>query len=176
MRALTIEQIGGFALVAMLVLGVFAAPTALADNDDELEVEFKFGLSGDEEVPAVTTDAFGLAEVELKVKGDAVTLKVEVEVCDIERVTQSHIHASAPRGENAGVVLFLFGRVSDAEAPSFEDCTRLMKNEWTKAELEASLVGGFSVQQLIDAIVSGNAYINVHTVANPPGEIRGQIE
>jgi hypothetical protein len=28
---------------------------------------------------------------------------------------------------------------------------------------------------LIDAIESGNAYVNVHTVAHPPGEIRGQL-
>ena len=29
---------------------------------------------------------------------------------------------------------------------------------------------------LVDAIESGQAYVNVHTEANPPGEIRGTID
>ena len=29
---------------------------------------------------------------------------------------------------------------------------------------------------LVDAIEGGQAYVNVHTEANPPGEVRGTIE
>lgn len=32
-----------------------------------------------------------------------------------------------------------------------------------------------SLEEVFNAIRSGNAYTNVHTVANPGGEIRGQI-
>jgi len=43
----------------------------------------------------------------------------------------------------------------------------------------ANIVGpmlGSSMADLIDAITAGNTYVNVHTVVNPGGEIRGQIE
>ena len=29
---------------------------------------------------------------------------------------------------------------------------------------------------LVDAIEGGQAYVNVHTEANPPGEVRGTVE
>ena len=35
---------------------------------------------------------------------------------------------------------------------------------------------GQNMTDLVDAIESGQAYVNVHTEANPPGEIRGTID
>jgi len=40
----------------------------------------------------------------------------------------------------------------------------------------ANLPVGVTVASLKTLILSGNAYINVHTTANPAGEIRGQIK
>jgi hypothetical protein len=43
---------------------------------------------------------------------------------------------------------------------------------------EADLVGplaGQPLSALVEAIRSGNAYVNVHTVDHPAGEIRGQL-
>ncbi len=33
-----------------------------------------------------------------------------------------------------------------------------------------------TINDLLDEMQRGNTYVNVHTVANPGGEIRGQIE
>ena len=158
-------------VVAALIGLVTAAVPVTADNDDELEVEFKISLIGADEVPAVETNSFGMAEVEIKVKNGVTTIKFEVEVCNIEAVAQAHIHASAPAGVNAPPRIFLFGNIADpALRPSFEDCTRL-----NKATLTDPTPIGMSLEALIDAIVSGNAYVNVHTTAHPGGEIRGQL-
>ena len=32
-----------------------------------------------------------------------------------------------------------------------------------------------TMADLLDAIMDGEAYVNVHTVANPGGEVRGQL-
>jgi hypothetical protein len=35
--------------------------------------------------------------------------------------------------------------------------------------------GILNIDDAIQAIVGGNAYVNIHTTANPGGEIRGQL-
>jgi len=159
--------------VALVFAAVLAAGPAAAQDDDELEVEYKISLTGDAERPnPVDTDATGTAEVELKVKGGEVKwLKVEVEVCDIVGAVAAHIHASAGPDAAAGVVLWLYG---PGPAVSADDCTRLMKMMWTGAELGDDLVNT-DVDGFVEALTTGQAYINVHTQANPGGEIRGQI-
>lgn len=76
----------------------------------------------------------------------------------------------APAGQNGPVVAFLFG------GPPIEEQFNGILAEDTITE--ADLVGPLEGQPfgaLLDAIEAGNTYVNVHTTANPGGEIRGQI-
>jgi hypothetical protein len=50
----------------------------------------------------------------------------------------------------------------------------LVQGTATVADLVGPLMG-MSLDKLVDEILNGNAYVNVHTVQNRPGEIRGQI-
>jgi hypothetical protein len=44
-----------------------------------------------------------------------------------------------------------------------------------QATVDASLVNGISYDELLNAMRTGNAYVNVHTAQFPSGEMRGQI-
>jgi hypothetical protein len=41
--------------------------------------------------------------------------------------------------------------------------------------LAANLPAGVTLESLKTLLASGNAYVDVHTTANPAGELRGQI-
>lgn len=141
---------------------------------------FDAGLSGDEEVPVRVTGASGLATFKLDKDGEALRFRLRVE--DIENVVQAHIHIG-PAGENGPIAVFLYGLVPPDGGPV--DGT-LSRGEITSADLIGPLAG-MTLGDLIDAMASGNAYVNVHTndgvdPANtgpgdfPGGEIRGQID
>ena len=96
-------------------------------------------------------------------------LQFRLELNNIRRVTQAHIHLGRP-GQNGPIVAFLFG-------PSRQGVT--FRNGVIRGTLRSrDLVGplrGLDIRWLIREIERGNAYVNVHTVRHPNGEIRGQI-
>jgi hypothetical protein len=135
--------------------------------------------SGDHEVPPRDTQAQGQAIFQLS--RDGTELSYRLIASNIENVVASHIHVGAA-GTNGPVVAFLFGNVPPGGGRT--DGV-LATGTITAANLVGPLTGQpFSA--LIDAIETGNAYVNVHTndgVAPtntgsgdfPGGEIRGQL-
>jgi hypothetical protein len=112
-------------------------------------------LSGDSEVPPVTTSGTGRAL--LRLEGD--TLSFDIRYGGLSGpATRAHIHGPAAVGANAGVMIDLapFHQGAFAESGAFTGTVLL-----TGAQKEA-LLGGLT-------------YVNVHTAANAPGEIRGQV-
>jgi hypothetical protein len=130
--------------------------------------EFTANLTGDSEVPPVTTNATGTAEFELNDDGDEMSYDIEVE--DIEGVLFSHIHQGSD-SENGPIVVPLF----NASEPTDEVDGTLESGDFAAEDFEGPLQGQ-NMTDLVDAIEGGQAYVNVHTEANPPGEIRGTIE
>ncbi|MDQ0062185.1 hypothetical protein J2T14_004385 [Paenibacillus harenae] len=51
----------------------------------------------------------------------------------------------------------------------------IVRGVLTAADLSGPLAG-LTIADLITEFNNGNAYVNVHTVQNPNGEIRGQIK
>ncbi|MGB9169372.1 MAG: CHRD domain-containing protein [Nitrososphaeraceae archaeon] len=129
---------------------------------------FTAQLSGNEEVPAVQTDATGSAEFTAPHFDN---IGYSVNVSNIDKVTMAHIH-SGTQGENGPPVVTLFM----AETPSTEALNgNLVSGNITNANLEGPMAG----KTLIDLTKSmelGETYVNVHTEENPNGEIRGQIK
>ncbi len=122
--------------------------------------------SGFGEVPPVDTDATGRAKFILN--RDETKLHFRLNVHDIEGVTQAHIHYGLPN-ENGPVVAFLFGF---ADPPLGEVDGRLAKGILTADDI-IGVFGDFTA--FVEALRNGDLYLNVHTAANPAGEIRGQI-
>jgi hypothetical protein len=134
--------------------------------------QFEAALSGDNEVPAVTTTATGTAT--LTIEGSEIVYRVEV--ANLENAVVSHIHV-APAGQNGDVRMNLCGVL-----PETPDCSA----ETTGVLVEGSngITQGITFDSLVSAIRAGNAYVNVHTSDGTPspgpgnflsGEIRGQI-
>jgi hypothetical protein len=109
-------------------------------------------LDGAQETPPRTTTAFGAGALEVdesngRVRGFVVT-------SGLVDVTAAHVHLAA-RGSPGGIIVPLTG------GPDL----------WVVPDTAAALTA-----DQIDAFRSGSLYFNVHTAANPDGEIRGQID
>jgi hypothetical protein len=150
-------------LFALILISLFmVAGTAVAGNRN-----FRAHLSGDEEVPPVDTQ--GQGQVIFQLNRDGTELSYKLIVANIEDVTQAHIHL-APAGQNGPVVAFLFGFVFGGVTTN----GILAEGTLIADDLIGPLSGG-GLADLINAMRAGNTYVNVHTIAHPPGESRGQI-
>ena len=118
-------------------------------------------LSGSQEVPAVNTAATGKGWVNISADDSQIVYHLEYSGLS-GAATASHIHTGA-KGVSGGVILPL------AVGPS------PMNGTLTAADFKAS--GPITTYaQAVAAIKAGDTYFNIHTAANPGGEIRGQIE
>lgn len=109
---------------------------------------FQAELNGASVVPAVDTQAAGTAEVTVDTEAKTVTWKVTTEGLSGEP-TAAHIHGPAAAGENAAPAIDLSAALAEGS-------------------------GEITDEQIAD-LEAGNYYLNVHTEANPDGEVRGQL-
>ena len=131
-------------------------------------------LSGGQEVPAAETRGTGQAV--LSVNEDRSEVRYKVLVANVEKITQSHIHC-AGAGVNGPVVAFLFGFIPDGETLDGILAQGKIRQENIIARPDsAACPGGLStLEDLLVKMEAGQAYVNVHTIQYPGGEIRGQI-
>ena len=155
-------------ILAVFALFVAGAVPALSANGPS---NFRAHLSGAEEVPPADTPAQGQAI--FKLSADGTELHYKLIVANIENVTQAHIHL-APVGQNGGVVAWLYPAGPPAQLILGRSPGVLAAGTITGDDLVGELAGQ-SLDDLIDAIKAGNAYVNVHTAQFPGGEVRGQI-
>ena len=151
----------------LLVLGVtlsllaLLAPAASAGGNGN---SFVASLKGQSEATPVDTNAQGTALFKVK-EGD---LTFKLIVANIDDVFAAHIHC-APEGLNGPVGVTLFG----GETVSVNG---ILSQGPITAPNAGNACGWEDVDDILDALASGDTYVNVHTLGNPPGEIRGQIK
>jgi Cu/Zn superoxide dismutase len=149
-------------LLFVVLAVVFAASTGFA-----MDKTFKAKLTPKEEVAKPKSKASGKAE--FKVSADGKSMSYKLHVKNLTDASAAHIH-TGKKGENGPPVV---GLSSEAKQGKFSGV--LAEGTITDKDLMGSLQGK-TVQDLVDLIKSGDAYVNVHTTANPDGEIRGQLK
>ncbi|MEP6722982.1 MAG: CHRD domain-containing protein [Variovorax sp.] len=141
----------GTLLRASLVAGI--ATVALAGcgmMGASKTTSFSGAMNAASEVPPNMTRGSGMAEAWLN--KDTNVLKYKITYSGLSGpATAAHLHGPASAGENAGVVLPFASAASPIEG-------------------QATLTPA----QAAD-LMTGKWYANVHTAANPAGEIRGQL-
>ena len=130
----------------------------------DVEQNYSIVLNSANEVPAPkATLASGAADVVVYPE----RIDWQLSGANITGITMAHIH-NGPVGVAGPVFVTLFapGTATGAINGIFAS------GSFTAANLPA----GVTLAALKALLLSGNAYINVHTVANPSGEMRGQLK
>jgi len=128
---------------------------------------FTAALSGGNEVPAVLTGAGGSATVTLDTTADTVSWVIDVYNLP-SGVTAGHIHVGAPGLAGPTVVNFT------VVANTSNDFR--ISGSASASNLNARAAQGInSWEDLEQAMLTGQTYVNIHTQVNGGGEIRGQL-
>ena len=176
----------GVVVAALALLLVGAQGLVMANrSSDKDEKQLKTELSGMNEPPAVLTGAHGTFEATINAdeSGFEYTLTYE----DLEAaVTQSHIHIGQAL-VNGGISIWLCETALNpapvAVAAATPDCAGPNSATVTGTVAPAQVIGpnGQGVSpgefaEVLNAMRHRVAYVNVHSVRSPGGEIRGQLK
>ena len=133
--------------LALSIVGLFLlGGVAQAD-----QITFKADLASAAEVPPVTSPGKGSATASLDTTAKTLTWTVTYSGLS-GPATAGHIHGPAALGANAGVLV-----------PFSGDLASPIKGSATLTDAQVS------------DLEAGKLYVNLHTAANKPGEIRGQL-
>jgi hypothetical protein len=151
-----------------LVHDVDFTPTLVYQAYQEMTAKaiFVARLVGDEQVPLVVSDATAVDLFHLNAEGTL--LRHVLFVARLRNATQAHIHC-AVEGEvgPSGVTLYA-GRPKRIKAGILASGLISMPDPGNKC-------GWVDLNDVVNAMRSGAAYVDIHTLAHLGGEIRGQI-
>ena len=133
------------------MLVTLALGATVAFDGPAFAEKMKATLDGKAEVPAVTSAGKGTADIDYDAANKKLTWKVTYSGLS-GPATAAHFHGPAEPGKNAGVAVAIPNAAS------------------SPAEGSATLTDA----QAAD-LLAGKYYVNIHTAANPGGEIRGQV-
>lgn len=131
---------------SIAAIAILATSAAFAQ-----EMKMKADLTGAQQTPPVTTQGKGSAEVNFDPASKKLSWTVTYSGLT-GPATAAHFHGPAEAGKNAGVAVPI---PNQANSPVTGSATL---TDAQAADLQA-----------------GRYYVNIHTAANPGGEIRGQV-
>lgn len=150
-------------VTALTTLALVACGGGNSIGGLDAEASYRFALTQDAEVPVPkTTTASGVAQLIIYPE----RIDYELSGSSIVGVTMAHIHNGAP-GIAGPIVVTLYNQAASGTINGV-----FATGSLTAANLPANV----TLASLKTLLLSGNAYVNVHTTANPSGEIRGQVK
>jgi hypothetical protein len=163
-------------VLAALTVSLIPAIATASDHEAPRVEVVHARMTGDQQVPN-PVDSTGKGRAVFVIDHWTETVRFVVMATRIDEVTESHIHL-APAGQNGPPVAFLFDYddVPLNIGTATEGTTRGFVSQGTISQDDLlGTVPGLTMADLIDALTSGGAYVNVHSLDFVPGEIRGQI-
>jgi CHRD domain len=139
---------------SVIVAASLAGIAVWAASSQAAPLSFKVALTGAQQVPPVQTTATGTADLTYDPATRMLTWSVTSKGLS-GPATMAHFHGPAAEGKNAPPVIWLSEKGAPVPDP--------IKGSATLTPEQA--------QQFM----AGEWYVNVHTQADPGGEIRGQV-
>ena len=124
-------------------------------------------LLGKDVVPAVETTATGSASFIVDATGTRIQFALSV--TNITDVIAARVRVGKPGSNGSGVLIVYPG---PTKSGTF---TGTLSGGTFSASALIGILAGKTIADFVALITSGQAYVNVGTVKNPGGEIRGQI-
>jgi hypothetical protein len=133
-----------------VTLATLAIGAAVAFAGPAFADKMKATLDGKSQVPPNTSAATGTADIDYDAASKKLSWKLTYSGLS-GPPTAAHFHGPAEPGKNAGVAVPISNTASGSEGSA------------TLTDAQAA------------DLTAGKYYVNVHTAANPGGEIRGQV-
>jgi hypothetical protein len=141
-------------LITNLLIAVLsiAASSALRANHLGDQLQFSVRATGSQQTPAVNSNAVGIGSFILS--NDRTTLDINMTIANLSGPIQAiHIHSG------------FAGQAGDV----WKDLQPMLQGNRVKGQI----TGLTSAEQA--TLINGGFYVNVHTMQNPDGEVRGQL-
>jgi hypothetical protein len=162
-------------LLAAAVLTLGSSSTAVKANDDDIAISAR--MRGLGEVPPTNSKA--TAEFTGKISADGTTITYTLAWSGLTALPLfSHIHFG-PIKENGGVMVFLCG--GGGKPPCAQATSGTASGSIVAADIVGPTAQGIDpapagqFADVIRAILTNNAYANLHTARFPGGEVRGPV-
>lgn len=162
------KRVSASVLLAILLLSIVAGGAFAA------QAIFKAKMMPNVIVPLpVNVDSKAKGQALFTLSDDGQSISYNLMAKKIDKVTMAHIHQYAGEGRNGPIVVWLYPDPSSS-APGTP--TGMVSGDLTAGVFgPENLRNGFTWEQLLEMLRSGQAYVNVHTSDAPAGEINGHI-
>ena len=172
-------------VLGLMVLGLTLGTLAIfgCGEDDNNEVQKSADLEVANERPPISQSASGSGTAHLTISDDGSEVTFILTYTGLTNVTQAHIHV-VNSSELAGPVsVFYCTNIGGAPAGTIggQACPTsagTVAGTWHALDLiprdqTPTSPAALTFQDFVNLLESGNTYSNVHTQANPGGQIRG---
>lgn len=160
----------------LLVLALLSIAGVAFAQSGISQVQFAASLTGNKQVPPLSTQTTGSLDAVFVRAGNTVTASYGLQVRNGRNLTAAHLHCGA-EGQEGPVVAWLF-RSSEPIDHDGGDLEKGIINNSEVVRVTGNALCGRDIKTVYDiqeAARAGRIYANVHSTEYPDGVVRGQV-